>query len=404
MAYIEPRPNKNGEISFRIKAFAGYDASGKQRVRSMTWKPDAGMTARQAEREVIIQAAQFEKKVSLELDDGTCLRSVTFEELANEWIALMEKTEELKPSTIVMLKGCRSRTYAAIGQNLVTDINYRQIQKFILSLSEDGVNMQNGKGLSVKSQQHYINFISDVMRYAMKCGLITQNPCTGITTVKTPTKERRPYTLEEEVALLDRLTEKAPLKYQVIFRFLIYCGLRRGEVLGLEWKDIDFESGVCTIQRTSQYRGLGVGTYTSTPKTKSSCRSLKLPDELLTILKRYKFEQNNTIVQLGELWHPTDRLFTQWNGLVMHPTCPFNWLQRFCERENLPFRGLHSFRHAFATEMITSGQIDIKTVSAILGHSEVSTTLDIYTHEVQSASAKAMDFVTKVIDEKRRQA
>ena len=404
MASIEKRINKNGEISFRIKAFAGYDASGKQRVRSMTWKPDAGMTARQAEREVIIQAAQFEKKVSLELDDGTCLRSVTFEELANEWIALMEKTEELKPSTIVMLKGCRSRTYAAIGQNLVTDINYRQIQKFILSLSEDGVNMQNGKGLSVKSQQHYINFISDVMRYAMKCGLITQNPCTGITTVKTPTKERRPYTLEEEVALLDRLTEKAPLKYQVIFRFLIYCGLRRGEVLGLEWKDIDFESGVCTIQRTSQYRGLGVGIYTSTPKTKSSCRSLKLPDELLTILRRYKLEQNNTIVQLGDEWHPTDRLFTQWNGLVMHPTCPFNWLQRFCERENLPFRGLHSFRHAFATEMITSGQIDIKTVSAILGHSEVSTTLDIYTHEVQSASAKAMDFVTKVIDEKRRQA
>ena len=117
-----------------------------------------------------------------------------------------------------------------------------------------------------------------------------------------------------------------------------------------------------------------------------------------------KLEQNKIIVQLGELWHPTDRLFTQWNGLVMHPTCPFNWLQRFCERENLPFRGLHSFRHAFATEMITSGQIDIKTVSSILGHSDVSTTLDIYTHEVQSASAKAMDFVTKVIDEKRKQA
>lgn len=229
------------------------------------------------------------------------------------------------------------------------------------------------------------------MRYAIKCGLITQNPCTGITTVKAPKKERHPYTLEEEVALLERLTEKAPLQYQIIFRFLIYCGLRRDEVLGLEWKDINFETGVCTIQRTSQYRGLGVGVYTSSPKTKSSCRCLKLPDELLKLLRRHKFEQNNIIVQLGDEWHPTDRLFTQWNGLPMFPTCPYNWLQRFCDRENIPFRGLHSFRHAFATEMITSGQIDIKTVSSILGHSEVSTTLDIYTHEVQAATARATD-------------
>ena len=243
------------------------------------------------------------------------------------------------------------------------------------------------------------------MRYAMKCGLVTTNPCVGISTVKTPKKERHPYSLEEEeVALLDRLTEKAPLQYQIIFRFMIYCGLRRGEVLGLEWKDIDFETGVCTIQRTSQYRGLGVGIYTSTPKTKSSCRCLKLPDELISILKRFKLEQNNIIVMLGEDWHPTDRIFTQWNGLPMHPARPYNWLLRFCKRESLPFRGLHSFRHAFATEMITSGQVDIKTVSSILGHSEVSTTLDIYTHEVQTASARAMDFVTEIIDKKRRHA
>ena len=185
---------------------------------------------------------------------------------------------------------------------------------------------------------------------------------------------------------------------------MIYCGLRRGEVLGLEWKDIDFETGICSIQRTSQYRGLGVGIYTSTPKTKSSHRCLKLPNALLTILKRFKFEQNGDIVRASDAWHPTDRLFTQWNGLPMHPARPYNWLLRFCEREKLPFKSLHSFRHAFATEMITSGQIDVKTVSSILGHSEVSTTLNIYTHEVQKVTAQALDFVSELIDSQRKQA
>lgn len=370
----------------------------------MTWKPDARMTQKQMEREVILQAARFESQVQEALEDAACVRPVTFKELAEEWLELMEKTQELKISTIVMLKGCRARTYAAMGSTLITDVNYRQIQKFILSLAENGVNKQNGKGLSEKSQQHYINFISDVMRYAIKCGLVTTNPCVGISVVKMEKKERCPYTLEEEVALLDRLSEKAPLQYQVLFRFMIFCGMRRGEVLGLEWKDIDFDTGLCSIRRTSQYRGDGVGIYTSTPKTKSSCRTLKLPDEMLTVLKRFKFEQNSSIVRNSDIWHPTDRLFTQYNGLPMHPARPYNWLLRFCEREHLPFKGLHSFRHAFATEMITSGQVDIKTVSSILGHSEVSTTLDIYTHEVQSVSAKAMDFVSDLINEKRRQA
>ena len=404
MANVSKYIGKKGELTYRFRVYCGCDTRGKQLFKTKTWKPDKSLSARQAECEAKLQAAQFEKQVIEEQQTADCRQPVSFQELADEWLELMERTQELKISTIVMLKGCRSRTYAALGDTMVTDINYRQIQKFILSLSEDGVNKQNGKGLSVKSQQHYINFISDVMRYAMKCGIVTANPCVGISVVKTEKKERCPYTLEEEVALLDRLSAKAPLQYQVFFRFMIYCGLRRGEVLGLEWKDIDFETGICSIQRTSQYRGLGVGIYTSTPKTKSSHRCLKLPNELLTILKRFKFEQNGDIVRASDAWHPTDRLFTQWNGLPMHPARPYNWLLRFCEREKLPFKGLHSFRHAFATEMITSGQIDVKTVSSILGHSEVSTTLNIYTHEVQKVTAQALDFVSELIDSQRKQA
>lgn len=196
----------------------------------------------------------------------------------------------------------------------------------------------------------------------------------------------------------------SPLKYQVLFRFMIYCGMRRGEVLGIEWKDIDLSTGTCSIHRTSAYQNAETGTYTSTPKTRSSYRSLKLPNELVVMLTKYKMAQNCDKVSAGDQWHETDRLFTQWNGLPMHPGRPYNWLLKFCRKHDLPFHGLHSFRHAFATEIITSGKVDIKTVSAVLGHSQTSTTLNIYAHEVQAASAHAMDFIADLIHEKRKKA
>lgn len=90
-------------------------------------------------------------------------------------------------------------------------------------------------------------------------------------------------------------------------------------------------------------------------------------------------------------------MVASWNGQPINPDGPYSWLYRFCKREGLPFRGLHSFRHAFATAMIVNGQIDVKTVSSILGHSEISTTLNIYTHAIHSANAQAMDFVADVL-------
>ncbi len=385
MANITKRGN-----SYRIKAFGGYDRNGHQIVKTMTWKPEKNMTARQAEKEVYRQAVLFEERIKNEPEEIVKTR---FKDLAEEWLELVSATKELKISTIERLKGCTERTYKVFGNCNVDEITYQQIQRFIVSLSKDGVNQHTGGGLSSKTQLHYLNLISDVMGYAIKCGLIKDNPCKNVKVVKTEKREREVYTLEEEIALLDRLKSKAPIEYVTMFMIYIYLGLRRGEVMGLEWKDIDFENSVCSIVRTSQYRNKNTGVYTSTPKTKSSLRSLKMPDELVKQLKCYKADQDKRKKACGDQWQETDRLFTRWNGEPLYPSQPFKWLERFCKAENLPFKGLHSFRHSFATNAITSGNIDIKTVSAILGNSMPSTTLSIYTHEVAQANAKAMNVV-----------
>lgn len=393
MANITKRISKSGKLSFLIKVSLGYDVDNKQIIKSMTWKPETNMTVRQAEKEANRQAILFEDRCK---SSDLTNKRVKFQQLANEWLELVETTQEMKPSTIVRLKTLKERTFKAIGHIYVDKLTYRQIQSFIVSLSKDGTNQKTGKGLSQKTQKHYLSFISDIMKYAKKCGLILNNPCVDVSTVKTDKKEKEIYSLDELKTLLNRIDSKADTDYKVLFSILGYCGLRRGEVLGLEYKDIDFESGIVSIVRTSNYQ-TGLGVYTSTPKTKSSCRKILLQTNVLNLIKQLKAEQQEKAIKCGDLWNETDRLFITWCGQPMHPNTPYTWLKRFCEEESLPFKGLHSFRHTVATQAIIGGQ-NYKSVSSVLGHSQTSTTMNIYAHATQESNMEVFNCIADLIN------
>ena len=177
------------------------------------------------------------------------------------------------------------------------------------------------------------------MKYAIKFGLITNNPCKNISVVKTEKKEKAVYSLEELKEILSRINKKAPTDYKIFFMLIAYCGLRRGEALGLEYKDFDFEKGTVSIVRTSNYRNKSTGIYTSTPKTKTSFRTLVLPQEVLQLIPILKSEHTIQKNKCGDLWNEIDRLFITWCGQPMHPNTPYTWLERFCDENKLPFKG-----------------------------------------------------------------
>ena len=393
MATIQRRSNKSGEISYLIRVSLGYDNYNKQIIKSMTFNPGKDLTERQALKEANRQAVLFEESCK---ENSLSSRKVKFSNLADEWLNIIETAQDVKPSTIVRLKTLIERTYSAIGNKYVDKITYRQIQNFITSLSNDGVNQRTGKGLSPKSQKQYLSFISNVMKYAIKCRIISSNPCEGIIASKAEAKEKDIYSLEELKYLLSKINEKASTDYKVFFNLLSHCGLRRGEALGIEYKDIDFESGILSIKRISNYNSKK-GVYTGSPKTKSSYRCLSLQPNILNLIKQLKKEQQERSKKIGDLWEENDRLFVTWCGKPMHPNTPYTWLKRFCENEDIPFKGLHSFRHSVATQAITNG-VDIKTVSAILGHSQTSTTLNIYAHAVQKSNTKALNLIAELLD------
>ncbi len=385
MATIQKRGN-----SYLIRVSCGYDVKGKQVIQSMTWKPDEKMTAKQIEKELNRQAVMFEDACM----KGFQVKAVKFEAFCEEWFEEYAKPN-LRNTTYERLLQLRGRVYAAIGHLRMDKITPRQIQAFVNGLSKEGANERTGKPLAPKTIRHNLSLISDVFTYAVKMGVVADNPCAKVAIPKGEQKEKQIYTPAEVERFLTLLNAE-PLKYRTFFNLMIYSGFRRGEMLGLEWKDVDFENNIISIRRTSCYTA-AKGVYTDTTKTKKSQRTLKFPQEIMDMLKEYKAEQDEQALNCGDKWVETDRLYVKWNGELMQNGTPYFWLNEFCDKHNLPFYGLHSFRHLFASLLVNSG-VDIVTVSGALGHSTVSTTSNVYCHMLQEAQAKVSDAVSNVLN------
>ena len=451
MATIKKREGKSG-VSYLIRVSSGYDVSGNQVVHSMTWKPEPGMKPKQIEKELQRQAVLFEEQCAGKGANG----SIKFEAFARQWF--QEYAEpNLRIRTVARLHQFEDRTYTALGHIRLDKLTSRHIQSFINNLGEDGISIRRAgarakelprdipqkelakragvgpstessayrgervsldtaekiaaalgqdmkklfaietakENLSPKTIRNYHSFVSSMLGYAVRMGMIRDNPARNVILPPLDHSEKECYTLEEAQRFLDSL-EKAPTKYQAFFVLAIYGGFRRGELLGLEWKDIDFKDHIISIRRTSLYTK-EKGIFTDTTKTARSQRTLKLPLAVFEILKKHRAAQAEERLKLGDVWHDSDRLFVNWDGRPMHPNTPYHWLRGFCKETGQRFLGVHQFRHLNATLLITGGT-DARTVSAALGHSQTSTTLNIYTHTFQEAQARAGEAVAAALE------
>ena len=327
-------------------------------------------------------------------DDIYKAKAVKFEELAEDWFEEYAKLN-LRSTTYERMKQLTHRIYPAIGHLRIDKISPRQLQGFVNSLTKEGANEKTGKPLAPKTIRHNLSFISDVYSYAVKMGVVSDNPCAKVTIPKGEVKEKQIYSQEELELLLSRLTDE-PIKYRAFFYLISYTGLRRSEMLGLEWKNVDFEHNVISVRRTSNYTA-GCGIYTDTTKTKRSQRTLKISQFIMNILKQLREEQDEQALKYGDKWVESDRLFVKWNGEPMNNQTPYGWLKEFCEKNELPFYGIHSFRHFAASALISAG-LDVTTVSGALGHSNSTTTLNVYSHQFDTAQARVSEAMDGAFD------
>ncbi len=378
--------------SYQIRVSTGYDANGNQVVRTKSWKPEAGMTAKQIEKELQKQAIMFEEQCI----KGIVITNVKFEEFSNRWFEEYAEVN-LKKSTLHRMRACVMRVNPAFGHLRLDKITRGQIQAFIDDLARNGRNVNTGEPLSHKTVVHHLNYLSDIFTYTARLDLISENPCKNIIIPRGGKKEKSIYTVDEVKQLFQLMDEyNPPIKYKAFVTLAVYSGFRRGELMGLEWKDVDWENNVISVKRTSNYTSTS-GKYTDTTKTKSSQRSLKLPEMVFSILKELYDDEQRTKAEIGSKWVDSDRLFISWDGSPMFCGTPYYWLKKFTAKHGMRFCDLHAFRHFNATVLINSG-IDAATVSSALGHSNVSTTTSIYCHAFQEVQARTGNAIAAALN------
>ncbi len=224
---------------------------------------------------------------------------------------------------------------------------------------------------------------------AIKWEFLDSNPCTKV--LKPPVKAipEMAFYNEEEIKHMLKLLDNEDLDLKVAVYMLVLGGFRRGELLGLYWDDIDFENQTVKISKNLlSLRGIGV--TESTVKTTKSNRTITLPSECFDLLKEYKQLQEDRKRLLSSKWNNTPYVFKSLFGGCMQP----EWLSRhwklFLERNDLRIIRLHDLRHTCATYLLSIGT-PLATVSRKLGHSDIYTTLNTYTHSLEADDKKAVE-------------
>lgn len=312
---------------------------------------------------------------------------MTFREASIRWFDEYAYSFQ-KKTTYTRNEQLTKRVYQRFGDKDIQSIKRSDIKSFISDLNKEGVNERNGKALAYKTRKHYLTYISDVFKFCVDEELLQENPCHDIKVAPDRYDEKKEdnlYTLEDAKKLMHLLETEAPIKYRCFFLLALTTGMRRSELMGLEWRDIDFNTCIISIRRVSNYTS-STGRYTDSTKTKKSQRCILVPKYVIEQLIIYR--NINTY----------DRIFIQKDGTPMHSNTPYTWLKRFCDTNKISFYGIHKFRHLYASILINYG-LDVASVSRCLGHSQISTTLNTYTHAFNTANARGCVAVSNALED-----
>ena len=310
-------------------------------------------------------------------------------------IAALMKAKKLTSAEIARSSGTAASTFrpAVHGQTvskntadvLAAALGYKTETLFKLT--------QDTSPLSTRTILGYHRLISAVLSQAEKEMLIPYNPAHRAS----PPKQERPETNSfqpDELARILECLELEPVKWRTITHLLIVTGCRRGEIMGLHWDAIDWKRQQLRIDRALLYTPES-GIYEDTTKT-GETRFIKVPSETIQLLKLYRAYYDGLKVKNGDRWIESDYVFTRDDGGVMNPDNVTQWLANFSKKHGLPPIHPHKFRHTMASLLIYNGT-DVLTVSKRLGHAQVSTTTDIYSHAIKEADERAAESIADVV-------
>lgn len=371
-----------GNNRYRFRVSIG---SGKNRkVFKQNYKSETPMKDDKIPREVELALAKFVAAVD---ENKVSKSNITFKQFVDVWKNdYAERT--LKVKTITRYNQMLDdRIIPAIGHIRISRLSPSHLNNLYSQMVESG-------SLSKRTIRHHHSLISSILGKATKWDYIISNVAEKADPPQ-PEEKEMPFLDEALIREIMKLLGKEKLKYRAMVMLDIFSGLRRGELVGLEWPNIDFDNNCIKVEKTLNYTA-NKGIYEDTVKTKKSNRTIIMPKFVMQLLWAYKTEQQlykNKKRKKDKLVEDNDKLFIQHNGKPMHPDTPTKWWPKFLKKNNLPHVNFHGLRHTQAT-LIISMNFDVASGASRMGHARNETFLNKYTHALESkdqAIAKSFD-------------
>ncbi len=445
MASIKRIDGKNGAVSYKITVSNGYDVNGRKirKFKTVKLDPYKFNTELKRQNELERLAYEFEKSViSGVYMDG---ENMTLHEFSAKWFKEYAKEQLTEATHYFYLDVYNAYIKDEIGHYTMSGLKPLRIQELLNHLKNDNVRRDNKEGgLSSSTVKKIYALLSKMYACAVNWQIVNDNPCRKVQPPKAEKKDDiKHFTPEQALIFLNALdvgytttykahtrtddtgkkytvpeyteTHYIPLQLKVFYHIALYGGMRKGEILALTFDDIDFKRQTISITKSVSY--VNHRLIIKEPKTQTSNRVIVVPKHVIDLIRQLKLEKAKKQFELGTYWKNTNYLFTTERGEPMNVSTPYQAFKKIIRRHNrmietdeslkpkqkqsllLPDIPLHGLRHTSATLLIAKS-IDPKTVSARLGHSQTSTTLNIYAHALKSLDETASTALEDILQAK----
>lgn len=365
---------RNGvHIGWRASITVGRDDKGKLIRKQFTGK---------TQNDVKKKLEEYKKEMLL----GTISSDdkITVEEWYHTWL-FDYRIKDLKPKSFEKYEGIY-RNYiknTEIGKVKLKDLRATHIQRYYNKL-QDTKPVSTIKGINTR--------LKPCLGEAEKQGYIQKNYCKMVTLPKdTTTKHIEILSKSEQKRFIEAIKGH---NLEILFLIALGTGLRLGELLGLKWNDIDFNTGMLTVNRTlTRAKNQVTGKYEiieQTPKTKNSNRTIPIPKDILKKLKEHKKKQSKQRLFVGEAYNNSNYVFTDDIGNPVDDKRPGRNLKTILNSIDIKPIKFHALRHTYATRLFEAN-VPPKTVQVLMGHYDISITMDIYTHVMEDAKLEAIE-------------
>jgi integrase len=336
-------------------------------------------------------AASAVAELRTRLDKGTYVKptALTLGEYANAWLPRRERSDRgLRPTTMASYGHYITDDIApsALGRMKLTDIRRFHVSEFVSD--------QAKAGRGAETVRKIATLLGTIFASALKDELISTNPARGVEKPKQDRDGVDPWEPDEVRIFLGRCARH---RLGALFEVAVLTGLRRGEITGLRWSDVDLVARKIVVRR-NRVTVNGRVQEQKNPKTKAGLRTVALSEFAVATLLTWQLRQAQEAENAAEAWRTDGHVFTMEDGRALDPAYITRLFQKLRKGpgEELPAMSFHGLRHCAASLMLASGA-DIAVVSKLLGHASISITADVYGHLIGTVASDAVNGAANLI-------